>query len=146
MLCFSYFSCVQYWGDPSRLGNSGIFISYDVEPFAQNWPSFQSNPNKAAWPHKKYLSPLDIYFAWPPGVSDDTLLSALAQTKSNIIKAAEEDGQDLSTRYTYPNYALGTDSLESVFGPNVHELRSLAAKYDPKRVMTRTGGFIFQKE
>jgi hypothetical protein len=32
-----------------------------------------------------------------------------------------------------------------VFGPNVAPLTAIAAKYDPGKVMTRTGGFIFQK-
>ena len=69
----------------------------------------------------------------------------MADTKAAIVKAAENEGQNLSNIYSYPNYALATDSLESIYGPNVDRLRKLAAKYDPGKVMTRTGGFIFQE-
>jgi len=69
----------------------------------------------------------------------------MADTKAAIVKAAENEGQNLSNIYSYPNYALSTDSLDSIYGPNVDRLRKLAAKYDPGKVMTRTGGFIFQQ-
>jgi hypothetical protein len=69
----------------------------------------------------------------------------MADTTAVIVKAAEAEGQNLSNLYTYPNYALGIDSLESLYGPNVLLLKEVAARYDPGKVMTRTGGFIFQK-
>lgn len=121
---------------------AGIFISYDVEPFLTSWVSHATD---SAWPHSKYLSPLNLYFAWPLGLSDAIFYKAIADSKAAIIKAAQDEGQDLSELYTYTNYALSTDSLESVYGPNVDRLKALAAKYDPAKVMTRTGGFIFQK-
>lgn len=98
-----------------------------------------------AWPHTKFLSPLNIYFAWPLGLSDDIFLKAIAKTKATIVAAAIAEGQNLGDLYTYPNYALGTDSLESIYGANVGPLTALAAKYDPGKVMTRAGGFIFQR-
>lgn len=88
---------------------------------------------------------MNLYFAWPAGLSDDIFHKALADSKAKIIAAAEAEGQNLRNLYTYPNYALATDSLESVYGPNVDELKKVAEKYDPRKVMTRTGGFIFQK-
>lgn len=103
-----------------------------------------SKSTDSAWPHSNYLSPLNLYFAWPLGLSDAIFYKAIADSKAAIIAAAEAEGQDLSQLYTYPNYALATDSLESIYGPNVPKLTALAAKYDPAKVMTRTGGFIFQ--
>lgn len=44
----------------------------------------------------------------------------------------------------YPNYALADSPLELVYGENVPRLRKIAAKYDPYKVMTLTGGFKFQ--
>jgi hypothetical protein len=86
-----------------------------------------------------------LFFAWPLGQSDSIFHEALEDTKAALVKAAEEEGQGLSNLYSYPNYALATDPLESIYGPNVPRLKKLAAKYDPGKVMTRTGGFIFQK-
>ena len=113
-----------------------------MEPFVADWTS-RATPS--AWPHGKFLSPTNLYFAWPLGLSDQFFHKAIEDTKANIIKAAKAEGQDLSDIYSYPNYALGTDPLESMYGPNVDKLKKLAAKYDPGKVMTRTGGFIFQK-
>ncbi|KAF8295789.1 FAD-binding domain-containing protein [Clavulina sp. PMI_390] len=132
------------YGTTALLG-AGVFVSYDVEPFLTSWPSKAPSTNSSAWPHDNYLSPLNLYFAWPLGLSDDIFYNALAKTKQAIINAALAEGQNLSPLYTYPNYALSTDSLESIYGPNVPALKALAAKYDPGKVMTRTGGFIFQK-
>ena len=135
---YSPYDVTQYYTNAS----ANALITYDVEPFVSNWTS---HATPSAWPHNKFLSPLNLYFAWPLPQSDQFFLKAIEDTKAVIVKAAKAEGQDLSDIYSYPNYALGTDSLESIYGPNVDKLRKLAAKYDPGKVMTRTGGFIFQK-
>jgi hypothetical protein len=142
-LLYSYSTCAvpQYYGTNVLLG-ADVIVSYDVEPFIANWTS---HATPSAWPHDKFFSPLNLFFAWPLGLSDRVFHEALEDTKAAIVKAAKEEGQDLSNLYSYPNYALVTDSLESIYGPNVPQLKKLAAKYDPGKVMTRTGGFIFQK-
>lgn len=118
-----------------------MIISYDVEPFIANWTSHATD---SAWPHDTYLSPLNLYFAWPLGLSDDIFFKAIEDSKATIIKAAEAEGQNLSGLLTYPNYAFPSDSLGSIYGANTEKLKALAAKYDPGKLMTRTGGFIFQ--
>ena len=122
--------------------DAGVSIFYTVEPFVPGWVS---HATPSAWPHNKFVSPMNLFFTWPPGLSDQVFLKAIGDAKAVIVKAAKAEGQDLSSIYSYGNYALGTDSLESIYGPNVHKLRKLAAKYDPGKMMTRTGGFIFQK-
>ena len=132
---------IQHYGTTELLG-PGFTIAYTIEPFIRKWTS---HATKSAWPHDRFISPTNLYFAWPLSSSDSILHKALADTKAAIVKAAENEGQNLSNIYTYANYALATDSLKSIYGPHVHRLRRLAAKYDPGKVMTRTGGFIFQK-
>ena len=44
----------------------------------------------------------------------------------------------------YPNYALPDTPLELMYGDNVPRLRELAAKFDPGKVMSLTGGFRLQ--
>ena len=131
----------QHYGTTELLG-PGFTIAYTAEPFIRNWTS---HATESAWPHDRFLSPTNLYFAWPLSSSDSIFYKAMADTKAAIVKAAENEGQNLSNIYSYPNYALATDSLESIYGPNVDRLRRLAAKYDPGKVMTRTGGFIFQE-
>ena len=138
---FTPYVSTQYYGTQVFHG-AGVLISYAVEPFAPGWAS---HATPSAWPHNKFLSPSNLFFGWPPSLSDQVFLKAIGDAKAVIVKAAKAEGQDLSSIYSYDNYALGTDSLESIYGPNVDKLRELAAKYDPGKVMTRTGGFIFQK-
>lgn len=125
------------------LGGPGYTFSYEMSPFPVSWVSHSTD---SAWPHSNYLSPLNIHWAWPIGLSDAALQLSILQYKTYIIHAAQQEGQTLSGLYTYPNYAAAFDnSLEDIYGPNVPELKALAAKYDPAKVMTRTGGFLFQK-
>lgn len=137
-------SLLKFYGTVDLLG-AGVFVSYDVEPFIQTWTSHSTDEGRTAFPHSNFFSPLNLYFAWPLGLSDSIFHDAIAKSKAAIVAAAEAEGQDLSNLYSYTNYALGSDTLASIFGPNLPELTEIAAKYDPGKVMTRTGGFIFQK-
>ena len=63
---------------------------------------------------------------------------------SRLIQAkAVEEGVSKWDDILYPNYALPDTPLELVYGENVPYLKELAEKYDPKGVMTLTGGFRF---
>ena len=67
-------------------------------------------------------------------ISELKSLAALIQAK------AVEEGQSRWDDIIYPNYALTDTPLELVYGQNVRQLKKIAAKYDPDRVMTLTGG------
>ena len=61
---------------------------------------------------------------------------------SRIIQAkAVEEGQSRWDDILYPNYALTDTPLNLVYGENVPRLREIAAKYDPDKVFSLTGGF-----
>lgn len=78
-------------------------------------------------------------------MSDTLFFNAVAKTTQKIHDAAIAQGQKLDGLYTYTNYALYNLPFEQVYGPNVERLTSIAAQYDPKKVMTRAGGFQFQR-
>ncbi|KAK0538478.1 putative elongator complex protein 1 [Tilletia horrida] len=131
----------QFYGSTALLG-AGIFTSYDLEPFVKSsYPAGTST----AWPHDKMLSPLNIYFAWPLGLSDGIFYDAIRKTTAKIRAAALAQGQKLDGLYPYPNYALYDTPLEHIYGPNLLRMQKVAAKYDPAKVMTRSGGFMVQK-
>ncbi|KAK0537404.1 hypothetical protein OC835_001750 [Tilletia horrida] len=132
----------KFYGSLAPLG-AGALISYDLEPFARakSYPAASST----GWPHDKLLSPLNLYFAWPLGLSDGLFFDAIRKSTAKIRAAAIAQGQNLDGLYIYPNYALYDTPFEDVYGPNVARLTSIAAKYDPAKVMTRAGGFQFQR-
>ena len=64
---------------------------------------------------------------------------------TRIIQAkAVELGISRFDDVLYPNYALVDTPLELLYGENVPHLKEIAAKFDPERVMSLTGGFRFQ--
>ncbi|CAD6893252.1 unnamed protein product [Tilletia caries] len=132
----------KFWGTIAPLG-AGIFVSYDLEPFVRQkrYPDASST----AWPHDKMQSPLFIIFAWPIGLSDIIFYDAIHKSTKKIRAAATAQGQNLDGLYPYPNYALYDTPLKDVYGPNVARLTQIAAKYDPSKVMTRAGGFLFAR-
>ncbi|KAE8220529.1 hypothetical protein CF319_g5964 [Tilletia indica] len=132
----------KFYGTLAPLG-AGIFISYDLEPFTRSisYPAASST----GWPHSKQLSPLNLYFAWPLGLSDGLFYDAIRKSTNKIRQAAIAQGQNLDGLYLYPNYALYDTPLEDVYGPNVARLTQIAAKYDPSKVMARAGGFQFAR-
>lgn len=122
--------------------DSGILISYDVEPFL---PSILTHGSDTAYPPsraQRYL-PLNLYFGWSLATSDDAFYDALVETQSNIYNAAVAEGQDIADAALYPNYALFGTPLEKLYGGNVGTLQALQAKYDPDDVMGLTGGWKF---
>ncbi|CAD6925968.1 unnamed protein product [Tilletia laevis] len=132
----------QYYGTIAPLGG-GVLISYDLEPFARakSYPAASTT----GWPHDKSLSPLNLYFAWPLGLSDGIFYDAIRRSTNKIRQAAIAQGQKLDGLYLYPNYALYDTPLEDVYGPNVDRLTKIAAKYDPSKIMARAGGFQFAR-
>ncbi|KAL9932178.1 hypothetical protein V8E36_008950 [Tilletia maclaganii] len=132
---------LKHYGPAAPFGG-GFLISYALEPFAlaKSYPAASST----AWPHDKLISPLNLDFAWPTGLSDGIFYDAIRKSTKAIQDAAIAQGQDLSGRYQYPNYALYDTPFEEIYGPNLPRLIKIAAKYDPGKVMTRAGGFQFQ--
>jgi hypothetical protein len=104
--------------------------------------SAYSYATDSAYPHNRFLSPLNLYFAWPLGVSDAIMHKAIKESVRVIRNAAIAEGQDLTNLYTYPNYALGDAPLESMYGDNLPTLRQIKSTYDPGNVMGLAGGYV----
>ncbi|KAF8337007.1 FAD dependent oxidoreductase [Cantharellus anzutake] len=117
--------------------NSGVFVSYDMEPFLTSIPK---HATPSAFPHDKFASPMNIYFAWTSPDSDGAQMQGIEQTAANIAAAAKAEGQDIDSLTLYPNYCLADTPLEKMYGNNVQRLKSIKEEYDPLNVMGRTGG------
>lgn len=129
-----------YWG--TRPLRSGIFISYDVEPFLQNWSD--GHAQDAAYPHSNSPLPLNLYFAWTSPLDDDFYAAAAKESARLLTALANSEGQDLSQYTLYPNYAIAGTPASDLFGAqNAARLARLKAQYDPINVMGLTTYFSF---
>ncbi|CAE6344847.1 unnamed protein product [Rhizoctonia solani] len=127
------------WGSQAAL-KGGAFISYDVEPFL---PSMNKRSKGGAYPHDDFLAPLNLYYAWSGDSNDNWYLDALKESTRVIRDQAIAEGQDIAgaKQIKYGNYALATEDLSSLYGPNLGRLRAIKAKYDPGNVMALAGGY-----
>jgi hypothetical protein len=116
------------------------FIGYTIEPFLQG--IFERNPTPAAYPpdRSRTLLPLNIMFAWKPESSDDIMHWAVRESTRHLRSVAEAEGQDLSGKALYPNYAPGGTPIEAMYGQNVAKLKAIKASVDPENVMGLAGG------
>lgn len=130
---------VQFWGQKLAL-DSGIFISYDVEPFLPNL--FSHGPASAYPPSRdRGLYPLNIYYAWLSSDDDDNMHSTAVESANYLTQLANSEGQDISDAALYGNYAIYSTPLSRILGDNVDALTSVKAQYDPNNVMALAGGW-----
>ncbi|KAJ6488794.1 FAD dependent oxidoreductase [Mycena sanguinolenta] len=132
-----------FWGSHLALF-SGIFISYDVEPFLPT--IFTHATTSSAYPPSRpdpaYM-PLNLYFAWTDPLSDSVFHDALLQSATQLTNVAIGEGQNIADAPLYTNYALYDTPLERIYGDNVARLQSIKAAVDPGNVMGLAGGFKF---
>ena len=120
--------------------DSGVFISYDVEPFL---PTLFTHGSGSAYPpdrSKGYL-PLNIYYAWILTIADNVFQSAMKESAQTIVNAAIAEGQDIEDAAIYSNYALFDTPVTKLYGANTKILQAIKYKYDPANVMGLAGGF-----
>lgn len=104
-------------------------------------PGINRPLDDAAFPHAKYNSPFNIGFYWPDASADDLTRQVLRNATASIQAAVVKDGQDLEGLVLYPNYTLGDEPVESIYGENLPKLKKLRKKYDPKGLMLRASGY-----
>ncbi|KAF8069311.1 FAD-binding domain-containing protein [Lyophyllum atratum] len=130
-----------FWGAHLSF-DTGLFISYDVEPFLPTLFSHGAASSSAYPPSRNVgLSPFNIYYAWALGLSDDAFHDAARQSAARIKNLAIAEGQDVSGAAVYPNYAIYDTPLSGLYGANVPALQGLKALVDPGNVMGLAGGF-----
>ena len=71
-------------------------------------------------------------------------VEAVKDMSQIIQEKAVELGVSKFDDILYPNYALIDTPLELLYGENVPRLKEIAAKFDPEKVMSLSGGFRFQ--
>lgn len=127
------------------LFDSGVFISYDIEPFLPT--ILTHNTSTSAYPASRstaYL-PLNLYYAWILEIADNSFLDAIQQSAAQITSVALAEGQNgVDTAPIYPNYAIYSTPLERVYGDNLARLQSIKAAVDPNNVMGLAGGWKIQ--
>lgn len=118
----------KYWG--SRPLRSGVFISYDVEPFAFD---YSRNAVDSAWPHKSNALPINIYYAWTSATDDSYYHDAALESAQILTQTAKADGQQELP--LYPNYCLADTPVTQMYGSNVQRIASIAKAIDPDNIM-----------
>jgi len=129
----------EKWG-PYNLIESGVFVSYSIEPFLTSIPQ---HATLSAFPHNKYGFPLVIYFAWTSSTADNYQLEGIKRSAEKITAVAKAEGQDIDSLTLYPNDCLADTPLERMYGNNVMALKAIKEKYDPLNIMGYAGGFKF---
>lgn len=119
--------------------HSGVYISYDVEPFLKN---YGQKATDSAYPHAKSPLPLNLYFTWTLPTEDAFWRGKMQQSVDFLTAVAKREGIWDPELTAYPNYALSTYSGNQLYGSaNTARLRKVKAAVDPRGVMDLTGGF-----
>jgi hypothetical protein len=142
-----FFAWPQYWGQQLLL-KSGLFISYDVEPFLPSTWLAPGRTSEAAYPPETSRSgaflPLNLYFSWLDEGSDQVFHDAIKASAENIRAIAIAEGQQsIVDAPVYPNYAVYDTPLERMYLKNVDRLKALKRRVDPNNIMGLAGGFKF---
>ena len=131
----------QYWGQKLS-PDSGVFISYDVEPFLPTYLAHNNTPTAYPPSRAEGFLPLNIYYAWLLPTSDEVFQSAASTSADTLKTQAIVSGQaDVANAAVYPNYAIFDTPLTSLYGANLPKLQAIKATVDPNNVMGLAGGF-----
>jgi Berberine and berberine like len=71
------------------------------------------------------------------------MADAMHRSAASILAAGIKDGQDLTNKAPYVNYALFGTPLERMYGGHLERLREIRQRYDPEDVMRLAGGWKF---
>ncbi|KAH7904379.1 FAD-binding domain-containing protein [Hygrophoropsis aurantiaca] len=131
-----------FWGSRLQL-ETGVFISYDVEPFLPTIFNHGSSPSAYPPSRDKGFLPLELYYAWALETADDLFHDTIRTTAAHLKSIAIGEGQEIEDAAVYGNYAIYDTPLANIYGSNVPRLQSLKAAVDPTNVMGLAGGFRF---
>ena len=122
------------------LSHSGVFISYDIEPFVK---AYGQKATDSAYPHQKSPLPLFLYFTWLNPAEDAFWRTKIQESVDKLTQVAKAEGIFDAELTSYPNYVLGTYKGDQLYGSaNAARLRGIRGQVDPSGVMDLTGGFV----
>lgn len=132
----------QFWASTLSSEVTGLFVSYDIEPFL---PSIYSHSVASAWPPTRTQSfmPINIYYAWSLESSDALIYGVMQESARHLTEVAISEGQNVANLPLYPNYAIYDTPLESMYGSNVARVQAIKEQYDPDSIMALAGGWKF---
>lgn len=112
----------------------------DIWPFL---PSMFDTSTSAAWPHEKGRpnGPLLACFQWEGENNDSFWIGMMKQILQSIQKVAEAEGCTTDKLPKYCNTSLADTPVQDIYKEHLSTLIAIRAKYDPKNLMGRTGGF-----
>ncbi|KAJ7581443.1 FAD dependent oxidoreductase [Mycena floridula] len=147
-----------FWGARMSILDTGLFLSYAIEPFLPTALN-HSGVLPSAYPpfssRSLGLLPSNIYFSWVAdpaklldlGLSlldfDAQFHDAARQSAAQLQKVALAEGSAIAGSQIYPNYAIFDTPLSGMYGDNVGRLQALRARVDPGGVMAAAGGWKF---
>jgi hypothetical protein len=127
--------------------NSGIMVLIDVWPFL---PEIFENKTRArsAWPPRldpskkvKSFFPVLAYFQWEDEKSDDFWVGQMQTALNYIHEVAKKTKATTPDAPMYSNTSLETVKAQEVYREALAWLSQVRQRYDPKDVMSLTGGF-----
>lgn len=122
-------------------GHSGLACFIKVWPFLSS--IFDKSPDHAAWPHKKgeVYGPCWAYFQWTDEREDRFWLEKMRNTLEALRKVAESEKVTSDDAPVYLNTTLEDTPVEKIYQKNLEHLKLMRGRYDPKGIMSLTGGF-----
>jgi hypothetical protein len=119
----------------------GRMVVADIWPFL---PTMFDKSVDSAWPHKRGApnGPLLVYFMWEGKENDDAWINQMKTALVHIHRIALQEGCTTRNTPVYCNTTLkDVTTPKQIYQDNLSDLSALRTKYDPDKVMERTGGF-----
>ncbi|KAF8496465.1 hypothetical protein F5888DRAFT_388401 [Russula emetica] len=98
----------------TTITNSGLRVSYDMEPFDPGLFNRSNTPSAYPPDRSHALFPTNTYFAWTSSSKDTDVAAAILQSMNTIRSAAIAEGQNIVDVAVYGNYVLFGTLVESI--------------------------------
>lgn len=120
--------------------HGGVQMYPDFWPFN---PSLFDNSTDCAWPHVKGSpnTPLVLNFKWQGKENDAYWLDTIEKITATLRRSAISLGCAVADAPVYCNLAVEDVTFTEIYQGNLDKLSAVRQKYDPSKVMDRTGGF-----
>ena len=121
--------------------HNGKMIVADIWPFL---PTIFNGSPSAAWPHESNRpnGPLLVYFLWEGEENDYVWINQMKEALERIHAVALEEKCTTEDAPVHLNTSLSeTTSVKAIYRGNLPRLSRVRRAFDPKDIMSNTGGF-----